>query len=50
MSKMVSLKKLAHMAKGGESKGATLVAKGITIGEKHPWKEMVDILPIKKSK
>ena len=37
------------MAKGGgESKGATLMAKGIVIGEKCLWDEILDILSLKK--
>ena len=50
MSNKVSLKKLAQMAKGGDSKGATPTTKGITIGEKCPRDEMLDISPTKNGK
>ena len=50
MLKKVSLKKLAQMAKEGNSKGITPIMKGITIGEKRPRDEMPDISPTKKGK
>ena len=44
------MKKLAQMVKGGGSKHSSLSTKGVTIGEKHPQDEVLDISPIKKGR